>query len=73
MALTGDFVGVDDGTIFGTAYNLTDKANTGTQANNVLVKVDLTNGAVTSSKVADHSLLAKDFRTGQRHYAAPTA
>ena len=48
MALTGDFVGVSDGTIFGTAYKLTDPANMGTQANNVLVKVDLASGAVTA-------------------------
>jgi hypothetical protein len=47
MALTGDFVGVSDGTIFGTAYDLGDKSGSGTQANNVLVKVDLSTGAVT--------------------------
>jgi hypothetical protein len=47
MALTGDFVGVDDGTIFGTAYKIGDKSGSGTQANNVLVKVDLPSGAVT--------------------------
>ena len=47
MALTGDFVGVSDGTIFGTAYKLSDPSGSGTQANNVLVKVDLTSGAVT--------------------------
>ncbi|HEY1546693.1 MAG TPA: hypothetical protein VGG28_02680 [Kofleriaceae bacterium] len=48
MALTGDFVGVSDGTIFGTAYDLGDKSGSGTQANNVLVKVDLSSGAVTA-------------------------
>jgi hypothetical protein len=47
MALTGDFVAVDDGTVFGTAYNLKDGTGSGTQANNVLVKIDLTTGAVT--------------------------
>jgi hypothetical protein len=53
MALTGDMVAVSDGsdgttTVFGTAYLLTDKSGTGTQANNLLVKVDLTSGAVTT-------------------------
>jgi hypothetical protein len=48
MALTGDFVAVDDGTVFGTAYDLSDPTNMGTQANNVLVKLDLTTGAVTT-------------------------
>jgi hypothetical protein len=47
MALTGDFVGVSDGTIFGTAYRLSDSSGSGTQENNVLVKIDLTSGAVT--------------------------
>lgn len=46
MALSGDLVAVDDGTVFGTAYKLSDSANTGTQASNVLVKIDLTNGSV---------------------------
>ena len=47
MALTGDFVGVSDGTIFGTAYRTADQSGSGTQANDVLVKIDLATGAVT--------------------------
>jgi len=47
LALTGDMVAVDDGTVYGTAYNLADKANMGTQANNLLVSVNLATGAVT--------------------------
>lgn len=47
MALTGDFVTVDDGTVYGTAYNLSDGTGSGTQANNLLVKIDLTSGATT--------------------------
>jgi hypothetical protein len=47
MALTGDLVAVGNGTVFGTAYKLTDAAGTGTQANNVLVRIDLSTGAVT--------------------------
>ncbi len=44
MALAGDFVGIGDGTIFGTAYKLSDAS---TQNNNSLVKIDVTTGAVT--------------------------
>jgi len=47
IALTGDFAAVGDGTVFGTAYKLSDAANVGTQANNLLVKVDLSTGTVT--------------------------
>ncbi len=47
MALSGDLVAIDDGTIFGTAYNLSDNSGQGTQNSNVLVKVDLATGAVT--------------------------
>ena len=43
-ALAGDFVGVSDGTIFGTAYKLADQA---TQTNNLLVKIDVVTGTVT--------------------------
>ena len=46
IALTGDMVGIDGGTVFGSAYKLADK-NGGTQTNNLLVKVDVTTGAVT--------------------------
>jgi hypothetical protein len=48
IALTGDLVAVDNGTVFGTAYRLSDSANTGTQMNNLLVKIDLATGAVTT-------------------------
>jgi hypothetical protein len=44
MALAGDMVGIGDGTVFGTAYNLNSQA---TQSNNILVKVDVHTGAVT--------------------------
>ena len=47
MALSGDLVAVDDGTVFGTVYKLSDAANAGTQANNVLAKINLATGAVT--------------------------
>ncbi len=47
MALAGDLVAVADGTIFGTAYKLSDSSGQGTQASNVLVTVNLTTGAVT--------------------------
>lgn len=47
MALSGDFVAVSNGTVFGTAYKKSDAANAGTQLDNVLVKLDIATGAVT--------------------------
>ena len=44
MALSGDLVAVADGTIYGTAYKLSDQA---TQNSNILVTIDLSTGAVT--------------------------
>jgi hypothetical protein len=46
LALTGDMVGIGNGTVFGTAYKIADTTG-GTQANNLLVTVDVTTGAVT--------------------------
>jgi hypothetical protein len=46
-ALSGDMVGVGDGTVFGTAYKTSDPPNKGTNLDNVLVKLDVTTGAVT--------------------------
>lgn len=45
MALSGDIVAVEDGTIFGTAYSLSDFS---TQSNNVLVRLNPDTGAVTT-------------------------
>jgi hypothetical protein len=42
LAIAGDLVAVDDGTIYGTAYNLND---TSTDKNNILVKIDPKTGA----------------------------
>jgi hypothetical protein len=47
LALSGDFVAVDNGTVFGTAYKLSDASNTGTNMNNLLVTIDLTSGTTT--------------------------
>jgi streptogramin lyase len=47
MALAGDLVATGDGTVFGTAYKLSDGANEGTQASNVLVRIDLATGVTT--------------------------
>lgn len=44
FALSGDIVGIGDGTIFGSAYK---PADTTTQTNNILVKLDVATGAVT--------------------------
>jgi hypothetical protein len=43
-ALSGDIVGVDNGTVFGSAYKLSDSQ---TQNDNILVTVDVDTGAVT--------------------------
>ncbi len=40
LALTGDLVAVGDGTMYGTAYNMADAPSKGTQANNLLIKLD---------------------------------
>jgi hypothetical protein len=47
LALSGDFVGVSNGTVFGTAYKLSDPANMGSNMNNLLVTIDVATGAVT--------------------------
>jgi|GEM_PF-1399406 len=47
MALSGDIVTIADGTMYGTAYKLSDNASSGTQINNLLVKIDPTTGAST--------------------------
>ena len=46
LALAGDLVAVQDGTMFGTAYRLADPSNMGTQINNLLVKIDPATGQV---------------------------
>ena len=43
-ALSGDMVGIGNGTVFGSAYKL---ADTATQSDNILVTVDVATGAVT--------------------------
>jgi hypothetical protein len=40
LALSGDIVAVGDGTMYGTAYRLSDASGKGTQVNNLLVKID---------------------------------
>ena len=47
-ALAGDLVAIGDGTVFGTLYKLADAAGKGTQLSNVLGKVDLATGTVTT-------------------------
>jgi hypothetical protein len=46
-AVSGDLVAVSDGTLFATAYLLSDAAGSGTQLNNVVVKIDPATRAVT--------------------------
>jgi hypothetical protein len=45
LALSGDMVGVGNGTVFGTAYRTTDPVGTGTQLDNLLVTVNVETGA----------------------------
>ena len=47
LAIAGDLVAVADGTVFGTAYNLSDPSNMGTQIDNLLVKINPANGMAT--------------------------
>jgi hypothetical protein len=47
LALAGDLVAVADGTMFGTAYRLADHSGSGTDTNNLLVKIDPRSGRVT--------------------------
>jgi hypothetical protein len=49
LALAGDLVAVGDGTMFGTAYRLSDQ-NGGTQNDNLLVKINPTTGQVTAQQ-----------------------
>ncbi len=49
MAVTGDLVAVDDGTMYASAYLLTDSSGSGTQTNNVLVKIDPATGRATQT------------------------
>jgi hypothetical protein len=66
MALSGDFVAVADGTVFGTAYKLSDSANMGTQVNNVLVTINLATGAVTQKGPSGFpKLFGASFALGQ--------
>jgi hypothetical protein len=47
LALSGDLVAIGNGTVYGTAYKLTDSSGSGTQVNNLLVTINLATGAVT--------------------------
>jgi hypothetical protein len=66
MALSGDFVAVADGTVFGTAYNKADGSGQGTQANNLLVKIDISTGTVTQIGSTGYpNLFGVAFAAGQ--------
>jgi hypothetical protein len=47
FAIAGDIVAVKDGTVYGTAYKISDGNNAGTGLNNVLVKINPANGQAT--------------------------
>jgi len=66
MALTGDFVAVADGTVFGTAYKKSDGSGQGTQNNNLLVKIDIPTGTVTQiGATGSPKLFGVAFAAGQ--------
>jgi hypothetical protein len=46
LALSGDLVAVADGTVYATAYKLSDPANMGSNLNNILITLDTTSGAM---------------------------
>ncbi|MDB4959132.1 MAG: hypothetical protein JWO36_6701 [Myxococcales bacterium] len=74
MALSGDLVAINDGTVYGTAYKLTDAAGQGTQMSNDLVKINLTTGAVTMVGATGYPKLfgtsfAENFVIGFTHDA----
>jgi hypothetical protein len=49
LALSGDLVAVQDGTVYGSAYSLSDASGTGTQIDNYLVKLDPSSGKATAT------------------------
>jgi hypothetical protein len=48
MAVTGDLVAVDDGTMYASAYSLADGSGMGSQLSNLLVKIDPATASVTT-------------------------
>jgi hypothetical protein len=66
FALTGDMVGIDNGTVFGSAYKLTDSSGHGTQLSNVLVTVDVETGTTTQIGATGYpNLFGVAFQEGQ--------
>jgi hypothetical protein len=57
LALSGDMVAIGNGTVYGTAYLLADAANQGTQADNLLVTINLATGAATQVGHTGHPKL----------------
>ena len=45
LALSGDIVTIADGTMYGTAYKIADTGTSGTQSNNLLIKINPATGA----------------------------
>jgi hypothetical protein len=67
LAISGDLVSVRDGTMFGTAYNLSDPSGHGTQIDNLLVKLDPATGQVikTVGKTGYPEIFGVAFELGQ--------
>lgn len=67
LAISGDLVAVADGTMYGTAYKLSDPAKMGTQLNNILVKIDPATATATpeSGQTGYPELFGVAFAIGQ--------
>lgn len=66
LALTGDMVAVGNGTVFGTAYRLSDGSGQGSQLDNLLVTVDPATGATTVIGASGYpKLFGASFGLGQ--------
>jgi hypothetical protein len=67
LAIAGDLVAVADGTMYGTAYNLSDGSNTGTQIDNYLVKIDPSSGSAvqTIGKTGYPKMFGVAYANGQ--------
>jgi hypothetical protein len=67
MAISGDLVAVADGTMFGTAYYLSDSSSSGSQMDNLLVEIDPQSGTIVRviGKTDYPKLFGASFALGQ--------
>ena len=66
LALSGDMVGIGNGTVFGSAYLLTEASGHGSQLSNILVTVDVDTGATTQIGASGYpNLFGVAYQQGQ--------